>query len=655
MSETQPEDPRVGTTVGGRYRLTQRLASGGMGVVYRGERVQLGRAVAVKFLHYAFAARPDILHRFETEVRAMSRLAHPHCVSVIDYGVEEGAPYVVMDFVHGKTLRALLDEGRVPTGRALHIARHVLGGLAHAHGQGIIHRDIKPANIMLTEATGTGDHVRILDFGLAKLRDAGMSGDASQASLAVGTPSYMPPEQARGDKVDARSDIYSVGVMVFELLTGKKPFESDQAFEVISMHASAPPPRLREAAPASGFSRELEGVILKAMAKDPADRFASAAEFTEALDATPEATLSRSGRAGSAGIAEANRRLALTETRAISTSEERSAAGRGRARGAAGDEAARSRVGAGIGGLFRGLFTVAVVAALGYGGLVAYRKYLAPRRTETLSVTAQVAVQGSAGATAGAAAPGAPLPSPAPPPPSSPASGTASAAVAPPPAPPAGVPAPPVSPGGVPVATAPVPPRAVPVPAPPPLPPAPPPEAAGSEDLPAAERAEPVREVKNDPERDEDIDDARASGPMAPAAAGAARVDNVSDVQALIGAGHREEAIAGLLKLRKQSPKSAYIPYLLGGLYFEKMWWTDGIAAYGVAIDNNPAYRRREVLIRNTIRALSSDKTAKKAAILLREVGPAATPYLRQAAKSDANGNVRARANLLLKSGGRLR
>jgi serine/threonine-protein kinase len=141
-----------------------------MGVVYRGERLQLGRAVAIKFLHAAFAGRPEIMRRFETEARAMSRLAHPHCVSVMDYGVEEGAPYLVMDFVHGKTLRTLLDEGELTTARSLHIMRQLLAGLAHAHGQGIIHRDIKPANIMLTEATGTGDHVRILDFGLAKLR-----------------------------------------------------------------------------------------------------------------------------------------------------------------------------------------------------------------------------------------------------------------------------------------------------------------------------------------------------------------------------------------------------------------------------------------------------------------------------------------------------
>src|SRR5215813_4776511 len=182
------DDHLIGRVVGGRYRLTQRLAAGGMGVVYRGERVQLGRPVAIKFLHPTFAMRDDALRRFDIEARAMGRLAHPHCVSVMDFGVEEGMPYLVMDFVHGKTLREILDAGGMPLPRALHIFRQILAGVAHAHGQGIIHRDLKPANVMVTEATGTGDHVRILDFGLAKLRDTSTS-DSSSSSFAIGTPS----------------------------------------------------------------------------------------------------------------------------------------------------------------------------------------------------------------------------------------------------------------------------------------------------------------------------------------------------------------------------------------------------------------------------------------------------------------------------------
>src|SRR5688572_19907192 len=231
MTEVDNEDPRVGSVLQGRYKIISRLAAGGMGVVYRGERVHLKRPVAIKFLHPTFAAQESIVKRFETEAMAMSRLGHPHCVSVIDFGVDAGAPYVVMDFVQGTNLRDLIDAGPVPQARAIAIVRQLLAAIAHAHGQGIVHRDVKPANIMLSEATGTGDHVRVLDFGLAKLHDAQAMGDQSIASMVVGTPSYMSPEQARGDKVDTRSDVYSTGVVLYELLTGKKPFESTEAFE----------------------------------------------------------------------------------------------------------------------------------------------------------------------------------------------------------------------------------------------------------------------------------------------------------------------------------------------------------------------------------------------------------------------------------------
>ncbi len=256
-----------------------------MGVVYRGERVQLGRPVAVKFLHPWIAAQKTFLSRFENEARAMSRLGHPNCVSVIDFGVESG-PYLVMDFVTGKTLRdAVHGQGPQPPARALHIVRQLLAGLAHAHAQGIVHRDLKPDNLILTDEVGLDDHLRILDFGLAKLRD----GPAMTAGMAVGTPSYMSPEQSgAAGTVDARSDVYSVGVLLFELLTGRKPFEAQQIGELILMHREVPPPSVRALAPAAGISPELEALVLKALSKRQEDRPQSAAEMAAALDATPE-------------------------------------------------------------------------------------------------------------------------------------------------------------------------------------------------------------------------------------------------------------------------------------------------------------------------------------------------------------------------------
>ena len=282
--EPAPPDPRVGATLQGRYLILSRLASGAMGVVYKGERVGLGRAVAVKFLHPWIAAQKTFLSRFENEARAMSRLLHPHCVSVIDFGVE-GSPYLVMDFVTGRTLRDLMQEGRLSAGRAMRLGQQLLAGLAHAHEQEIVHRDLKPENLILSEEVGLKEHLRILDFGLAKLRD----GPAMTAGMAVGTPSYMSPEQSGADgAIDARTDLYAVGVVLFEMFTGRKPFQSENVGEVILMQRESPPPKLRATAPEASYSVALEALIDKAMSKLPEDRFQSAAELAAALAATPE-------------------------------------------------------------------------------------------------------------------------------------------------------------------------------------------------------------------------------------------------------------------------------------------------------------------------------------------------------------------------------
>jgi serine/threonine-protein kinase len=273
-------DARIGRELGGRYRIVERLASGAMGVVYRSERVGLGRPVAIKFLHGWIAAQPDRIRRFETEARAASRLSHPNCAAVIDFGVDDGAPYLVMELMTGATLRALIDKSPVAPARGVAIARQVLAGLAHAHAHGIVHRDVKPANIILDDATGVGDHARIVDFGLAKLTDGSST---ATTGFALGTPAYMAPEQTLGDPVDGRTDVYAVGVVLYELLTGQKPFAADSAAELFRLHREAPIPRL------PGVSPALEAAVVKALAKRPADRHADARAFAAALAATPEA------------------------------------------------------------------------------------------------------------------------------------------------------------------------------------------------------------------------------------------------------------------------------------------------------------------------------------------------------------------------------
>jgi serine/threonine-protein kinase len=286
-----PDESRIGRVVGDRYRITRLLAEGGMGVVYKGERLCLGRPVAIKFLLEHFSKDPQVLVRFEREARAMSQLSHPNCVSVIDFGIED-APYIVMDFVSGKTLRSLLDEGPVPVGRGLHIVKQLLAALSHAHKQGIIHRDIKPGNVMLSEATGMGDHVRVFDFGLAMLLASNANTDVSSARIALGTPAYMSPEQTYGSKVDARSDIYSTGLVLFELLTGRKVFISDSPQDLMGMHRELPPPSLTAASDGTVFSEELEAVVARALAKKPEDRFETVRDFADALLAVPEIQLS---------------------------------------------------------------------------------------------------------------------------------------------------------------------------------------------------------------------------------------------------------------------------------------------------------------------------------------------------------------------------
>ena len=264
-----------------RYEIVARIAEGAMGVVYRGVRLKLDRAVAIKVMHHSLPDAGDARKRFEREARLMARLEHPHCVSIVDYGVHKGKPYVVMQLVSGRDLFDVLAEQRCfDPPRAADVMCQVLSGLAHAHEQNIIHRDIKPANIMITPKAPLGVHARILDFGLARILGSSTS---TSKGVAVGSPSYMAPEQCRGDEVDARVDIYACGVVLFEMLTGRKPFIADEPIAIIKQQLEEPPPRLADVTP--GDYGTLEAVVARALAKAPQDRYPSAVAMAEALAA----------------------------------------------------------------------------------------------------------------------------------------------------------------------------------------------------------------------------------------------------------------------------------------------------------------------------------------------------------------------------------
>ena len=270
-----------GAIIEDRYQIQERIAEGAMGVVYRGSRLKLDRAVAIKVMHASLPAAMDGRKRFEREAKLMARLEHPHCVSIIDYGLHGAKPYVVMELVRGRSLHEFIQEhGRIEPSRAVDILRQVLSGLAHAHEQGIIHRDIKPANIMVTPKAPLGLHARILDFGLARVLEASAS---LSNGMAVGTPSYMAPEQCRGQPLDATVDIYACGVVLFEMLTGKKPLAGKDPIETCRRQIEDTPPRLAEMAP--GDFGALESVVARALEKLPGDRYPSAVAMAEALDA----------------------------------------------------------------------------------------------------------------------------------------------------------------------------------------------------------------------------------------------------------------------------------------------------------------------------------------------------------------------------------
>ena len=589
----------VGRLIDDRYKILDGMASGSMGAVYKAERIPVGKLVAIKFLHAAFANDSEFLTRFEREIGVMSKLAHPNCVSVVDFGVYEGAPYLVMDYVAGRTLRTVLDDEPLGPMRALNLVRQIASGLAHAHAQGIVHRDIKPANIMITDEIGAGEHARILDFGLARLRGQ-VGRDATQHNMVVGTPNYMAPEQTvGGGTIDARTDVYAVGVVLFEMIAGERPFQAEDTLALLGMHRAAPIPKLADRLDRTiVVPKGLQGILEKAMAKSPDDRYQTAIELAEAIDEVTGAKTmpDPSGEVvhrKKAATPNSGSSLARGETEAAVAStilEKTSKAVR--------QLPPRSNT---------TLIGIAIaIVVLAGGAFVAWRV--------TRSGDHLVADAGPVAIT-----PDAPVKL-----------------------------APPVDVAEV-----------------------VPPDASEGEDAGSGSGSGSEIEIEMEPDpvtaenlaptKDSEAEDEAPDAPAteaevekhAPPAPVLAK--NTDEAIRFIKEGKSELALASLRALWKKAPKSAYIPFLLGNLYFDKSWWSIAMDHYRIAITKSGGYKQNAILNRNIIRMLASTKTRGKADLFLRKtIGKSAVPYLKQAAVSEKNATVRQYAAGLAKAiGGR--
>ena len=280
----------IGRVIDGRYAILDLIGQGGMGSVYKAQHTGLRRTVALKLLHPGLARVPEVSKRFKREAQAIGRIEHPNCVRVTDFGqLEDASLYLVMEYLEGRSLGDVLaDEFRIEITRTLRILQHVLRGLGHAHKSDIIHRDVKPENVLLVPQPSDPDFAKILDFGIAKMigsaaRDSS-SGKLTQAGMAFGTPVYMSPEQAVGNPIDGRADLYAATVMAYEMITGLPPFNSEDKLEVMTMHTAKPVPPMREMAPDIAVPPQVEQLLLRGLAKRPDDRYSSADEYVAAID-----------------------------------------------------------------------------------------------------------------------------------------------------------------------------------------------------------------------------------------------------------------------------------------------------------------------------------------------------------------------------------
>jgi serine/threonine protein kinase len=293
MAMLETQDPFVGRTLDDKYSVEERLGAGGMGAVYRARHLQMDRPVAIKVLHQRFVEDEAARNRFQIEARAAVMLRHSNAVSVTDFGqTSEGCVYIVMELLEGRTLREILSrESPIETARAISIMLQTSAAVAAAHDAGIIHRDLKPSNILVTQSADQPAVVKVLDFGIAKVTADKLDDDENatsmvQASSVIGTPRYMSPEQYNGFELTPATDVYSLGVILYEMLTGMAPFTGATREQIAQKHANDPPHPPRGIVAA--IPEDVERVVLLALEKRPEDRPANADEFRQELLDTAE-------------------------------------------------------------------------------------------------------------------------------------------------------------------------------------------------------------------------------------------------------------------------------------------------------------------------------------------------------------------------------
>jgi eukaryotic-like serine/threonine-protein kinase len=284
-----PPDPRIGTVLSDRYRIDALIGEGGMGKVYAAEHIAMHKRLAVKVLHRELSTVPELVARFEREAMAAANIDHPNVAIATDFGkLADDAVFIAFELIEGRCLRDVVAAGPIPARRALGIARQIALALGAAQALSIVHRDLKPENVMLIERDGDPDFVKVLDFGVAKVpigeTNEGGQGAITRIGTVFGTPEYIPPEQALGQPSDGRADLYSLGVILYEMLTGVRPFTSTSKVNLVGMHLGEPAPKLEDRAPGLGFTDELEALVAQLLKKSAADRPQHAADVVRAID-----------------------------------------------------------------------------------------------------------------------------------------------------------------------------------------------------------------------------------------------------------------------------------------------------------------------------------------------------------------------------------